>query len=124
VLNEQNISIAEYPVAAEALAKLLARVRAGEFTTSRGREVLSAMVASRQSLDEAIAGLGIVAVDNSALESLCRDLIAANPKIVAEIKEGKLKGVGALIGQAKKKNANVDPNHVREMCLAMIEKAG
>ena len=40
-------------------------------------------------------------------------LFAANPKVVAEVKEGKLKGVGALIGQAKKKNPNANPTRVR-----------
>ena len=60
--------------------------------------------------------MGIVAVDQSELENLCRELLAANPNVVAEIKEGKLKGLGLLIGQAKKKNPNVNPNRFREMC--------
>ena len=46
----------------------------------------------------------------------------ANPKIVAEVKEGKLKGLGALIGQAKKENPNANPNRVREICLEIIQK--
>ena len=36
------------------------------------------------------------------------------------MKEGKLKGLGALIGQAKKENPNVNPNRVREICLELI----
>ena len=66
--------------------------------------------------------LGIEEVDDSALVELCRELLRANPKIVAEVKEGKLKGLGALIGQAKKKNPNVNPNRVRELCLEMIQR--
>jgi aspartyl-tRNA(Asn)/glutamyl-tRNA(Gln) amidotransferase subunit B len=30
--------------------------------------------------------------------------------------------VGALIGQAKKRNPNVDPGRVKEICLGLIEK--
>jgi len=116
-LNDRNQTIEAYPVAAETLGQLIGRVRAGEFPTSRGREVLAAMVDDGQSLDAAVAALGIAAVGAADLEALCRELLAANPKIAAEIKEGKLKGAGALIGQAKKKNPNVDPNQVRETCL-------
>ncbi|MGZ5977117.1 MAG: Asp-tRNA(Asn)/Glu-tRNA(Gln) amidotransferase subunit GatB, partial [Isosphaeraceae bacterium] len=54
--------------------------------------------------------MGITAVDESELENLCRELLAANPKVVAEVREGKPKGLGQLIGQAKKKNPNVNPN--------------
>ena len=52
--------------------------------------------------------------------SLCRKLVAANPKIAAEVREGKLKGLGALIGQAKKENPNVNASRVREICQELI----
>jgi aspartyl-tRNA(Asn)/glutamyl-tRNA(Gln) amidotransferase subunit B len=121
-LGEQQVDIAQYPVAAKALAELIQKVKAGEFETSRGREVLGVMVAQRKSLAEAMAVLGIAAVDDSALTELCRKLVAANPKIAAEVKEGKLKGLGALIGQAKKENPNVNATHVREICMDLILK--
>jgi aspartyl-tRNA(Asn)/glutamyl-tRNA(Gln) amidotransferase subunit B len=119
-LNDQQIGIAAFPVRAAALAQLLAKVRGGQLTTGRGREVLARMIAAGESADEAMKALGIEAVDESALESLCRELLAENPRIVAELKDGKLKAAGALIGMAKKKNPNVDPTQVRELCLDMI----
>jgi len=122
-LNERQIDVAKFPVAAGALAELIRTVRAGKLTTSRGREVLAEMIASGRPLDEAMKGLGIEEVDESALEELCRELLDANPKIVAQVKEGKVKAAGALIGQAKQKNPNVDPARVREICLELIEKA-
>lgn len=66
-------------------------------------------------------GLGIQEVDESEVLAMCRELVAANPKIVAEVTQGKLKGLGQLIGQAKKRNPNVSPNRVREICLGLIE---
>jgi len=121
-LNDRQVGVGKYPVPPQALAELIGQVRGGAFETSRGREVLGVMVASAKSLAEAIAAVGIAEVDDSAIVALCRDLIGANAKIVAEVKEGKLKGLGALIGQAKKKNPNVNANRVRELCLAMIQK--
>ncbi len=121
-LNEHQVDIGHYPVAAETLGELLAKVRGGAFDTSRGRQVLAAMLESRLSLGDAIRQVGIEEVGESAVIELCRQLLQANPKIVAEVRDGKPKGIGALIGQAKKKNPNVNPARVREICLEMIQK--
>ena len=56
----------------------------------------------------------------SELIALCQELIAANPKIVADIQSGKTQAAGNLIGQAKKKNPNVNPARIKEICLALI----
>ena len=120
-LGERQVEISQFGVSAAALAELLVLVKKGKLTTSRGREVLAEMLSSGGSAETAMAAMGIEEVDDSALEQLCRELLSANPKIVAQVKEGKQKAVGALIGQAKQKNPNVDPGRVREICLEMIE---
>ncbi|MFZ5830600.1 MAG: Asp-tRNA(Asn)/Glu-tRNA(Gln) amidotransferase subunit GatB [Planctomycetota bacterium] len=121
-LNDRQMGIGEFPVSSQALGDLIGRVRDGQFDTSRGREVLAAMIDQRMGVDAAVASLGIAAVDDSELENLCRRLLDENPKIVAEVKQGKTKGVGLLIGLAKKRNPNVNPNRVRELSLELIEK--
>jgi aspartyl-tRNA(Asn)/glutamyl-tRNA(Gln) amidotransferase subunit B len=121
-LNQEQIEITQFPVSAKALAELIGLVQAGKLTTSRGREVLAVMISSGKSAQEAMAGMGIEQVDQSALEGLCRELVEANPQVVTQVKQGKLKAAGALIGQAKKRNPNVDPSRVREICLELIEK--
>jgi len=82
-----------------------------------------AIIEHIKSLAKAMHAVGIEDVDESAVVELCRRLVAANPKIVAEVKEGKLKGVGALIGQAKKENPNANANRVRELCLEIIQQS-
>ena len=57
----------------------------------------------------------------SALRTLCAELLATNPKIVADVKSGKEQAVGQLIGQAKKKNPNVNPGELRTICLELIK---
>ena len=66
--------------------------------------------------------MGVESVDESQLETICRELIATNPQIVADVKGGKDKAVGALIGQARKRNPNANPNQVRELCLRIIRE--
>ncbi len=123
-LGERQTTIEGYPVAAEALAELIKKVLSGAFETSRGREVLNVMLESGKSVEEAIATLGIQQVDDRELVELCRKLLEANPKIVAEVRDGKPKGLGALIGQAKKANPNVNANRVREICVELIALPG
>jgi len=120
MLKEQNLDIESFPVSAWSLADLLKKIKAGELDTTRGREVLSVMVGSGVSLDVAMKELGIEKVDESALYDLCRKLVDANPKLVADVKAGKMQAAGAFVGQAKKANPNVNPGRVREICLELI----
>lgn len=122
LLKEQQLTIETFPVDAASLAALLAKVKGGEIDTGRGREVLAKMVEARCSADEAMRNLGIEKVDEQALVDLCQKLLDANPNIVADIKNGVGKAAGALVGQAKKVNPNINPNRVREICLELAAK--
>jgi aspartyl-tRNA(Asn)/glutamyl-tRNA(Gln) amidotransferase subunit B len=122
-LNEQQITIDKFPVSAQALGALIARVKAGELDTGRGREVLVEMLASGRTAAEVMQSLGIQKVDDSVIESLCQELIAANPRIVENVKQGKLRAAEALIGQAKRRNPNVNPMRVRDRCLELIQQS-
>ena len=48
-------------------------------------------------------------------------LIERNQRVVDDVKGGNEKAVGALIGQAKKENPNVNPGQVRQICLDIIK---
>ena len=80
------------------------------------------MLASGLSAEQVIAAKGIERVDESELIALCQEIVAANPKIVADIKSGKLQAAGNLVGQVKKRNPNVNPGRVREICVELAMK--
>ncbi len=119
-LNERGGTIDAFPVRPAALADIIGRIAAGDFDTSRGREIFAEVLASGRTVADVVASLGIAAVDDDALEALCRELVAANPKIVADVQGGKEQAAAGLIGQAKKKNPNVNPGKVRAKCLEII----
>jgi aspartyl-tRNA(Asn)/glutamyl-tRNA(Gln) amidotransferase subunit B len=95
-------------------------VKEGQLDTTRGREVLAEMLTSGKSAADVMKERGIEQVDESALVALCQELLTANPKIVSDLKAGKQQAVGGLVGQAKKKNPNVNPGRVREICLQLV----
>jgi aspartyl-tRNA(Asn)/glutamyl-tRNA(Gln) amidotransferase subunit B len=121
-LNEQSWSLTQFPLSAPMLGELVKTVVAGEIDVTRGKEVFNDMVANKRTAADSMQALGIGKVDESELEALCQELVAANPKIVADVKAGKTQAVGGLLGQAKKQNPNANPNDVRRICLALIEK--
>ena len=51
---------------------------------------------------------------------MASEILTANPKIVADLKAGKAQAAGNLIGQAKKRNPNVNPARFREICLELV----
>jgi aspartyl-tRNA(Asn)/glutamyl-tRNA(Gln) amidotransferase subunit B len=121
-LNERGGTITEFPVRPDAVADIIGRITRGDFDTSRGREIFAEVLASGRTVDDVVASMGIAAVSDDDLVALCRELIAANPKIVADVQGGKEQAAAGLIGQAKKKNPNVNPGKVRQMCVDLIKQ--
>ena len=121
-LNERGQTIEEFPLSAAAVADIIGRITAGDFDTSRGREIFAEVLATGNQVADVVAAMGITAVGDDELETLCRQLIAANPKIVADVQGGKEQAAAGLIGQAKKQNPNVNPAKVREKCVELIRR--
>jgi aspartyl-tRNA(Asn)/glutamyl-tRNA(Gln) amidotransferase subunit B len=119
-LNETGISITNFAVTAPALADLIRAVRDGELDTTRGRQVFQHMIETGSGVATATQALGIEPVSADATVALCRELLAENPKIVEDVKNGKQQALGALIGQARKRNPNADPARVRAICSELI----
>jgi aspartyl-tRNA(Asn)/glutamyl-tRNA(Gln) amidotransferase subunit B len=120
-LKERSIEIGGLNVGSAALAGLITKVKSGEIPSPRARDVFQAMLDQGVDASAAMASVGIAAVDESELIALCEKLLESNPKTIADVRAGKTQAVGALIGQAKKLNPNVDPARVREICLELIQ---
>jgi aspartyl-tRNA(Asn)/glutamyl-tRNA(Gln) amidotransferase subunit B len=125
VLNESGGTIGDFPISPTELGDLLSRVKRGDLDSTQARDVYERVVLSDQyeakvTTQKAIEDLRKKQVGGAELENLCRDLLAANPRIVQDVKEGKDKAIGAIIGQARKRNANANPNDVRRVCLELI----
>ena len=114
-------SIADFPIPATELASLIKQIVGGQLDNNTAKRVFAEMLEKQSTVEVAIKSLGIEQVDDSALEDLVKELLAANAHVVDDVKAGKVKAVGALIGQAKKKNPNVNPNQFRELCIKIIE---
>lgn len=120
-LKEREIGIDQFPIKPQRLGQLLVAIEQGRIDNARGRTVFQHLLQHDHSIDQAMSVLDIQQVDSGELESLCRELLAENPKVVDDVRGGNLKGLGSLVGAAKKKNPNIDPKLVRELCQQLIE---
>jgi len=120
VLNDTQTAIADFRVRPTGLAELIQKVKAGELDTSRARDVFGDMVDKGLTAAAAMAARGIEKVDESELVALCKEIVLANPKIVADVKSGKGAAIGGLVGQVKKRNPNVNPGRVKDLCAEII----
>jgi aspartyl-tRNA(Asn)/glutamyl-tRNA(Gln) amidotransferase subunit B len=98
-LNERKTAIGAFPLAAPALADLITQVRQTGLNKQRAREVYAQMLATGGSAKQAIDKLGFTVVaDAEQLRALVRRAMAANPKAVADYKNGKIKAADAIKG--------------------------
>lgn len=119
LLKEREQGIEEFGVSAENLAGMISVINDGKLPKPRAKDAFELMLKEGTTAEQAIKELGIEQVDESALVELCRELLEKNPRIVSDVQGGKVQAVGALIGQAKKVNPNVDPARFREICLEL-----
>jgi len=116
-----DLTIESFPVSSKTLGRMIDMIQTGALPGPRAPEVFQNLLTSGSNdIEAAIEALGIQTIDESDLVALCEKLLAANPKTVADVKNGKVQAVGALIGQAKKANPNADPKRVQEICLEII----
>ncbi len=102
-LNEDNISILECPLPAARILELAKLVEAGTISNNQAREVFAEMWQKPDigPADQAKA-MGFEPADNTAIESIVDEVIAANPDKVSEIQGGNEKLLNFLTGQVMK----------------------
>lgn len=102
-LNEENLDIAQSPVSAERLGKMIGLIMKDTISGKIAKKVFKEMWTSPDDPEKIVKEKGLIQItDTSAIEPAVDAAIAANPKAVAEYKGGKKKALGALVGQVMK----------------------
>jgi len=96
-------AINDCPIPPEALDELVDLIDSGTISGKQGKEVFAEMFASGRSAVAIVKEKGIEQLsDLSAIEKLCDQVIAANPKPVADFKAGNVASLNFLKGQVIK----------------------
>jgi aspartyl-tRNA(Asn)/glutamyl-tRNA(Gln) amidotransferase subunit B len=103
-LNAEGLDIRDLPLTPATLAALIRRIADGTLSNNGARQVFDALWTSPDAAVDALietSGLRQMS-DDSALEAIVDEVIAANPKSVTEFRAGKDRAFNALVGQVMK----------------------
>jgi aspartyl-tRNA(Asn)/glutamyl-tRNA(Gln) amidotransferase subunit B len=102
-LSTAGKAIADCPIPPEALDELVNLIDSGKISGKQGKEVFAEMFASGRNATAIVKEKGIEQLsDLSAIERLCDEVIAANPKPVADLRAGNIASLNFLKGQVIK----------------------
>lgn len=127
-LNASDGTIAEFPITADILGSILNSITSDRITNKSAREIYASLQKTAESGDdvtielvEKLAAEREIVRDAGALDAAIAAAIAAQPKAVADIKEGNLRAAGPLMGMVMKQVGGADPKEVREMLIKTIQ---
>ena len=104
------------------VARVAALVSAGTLNDKLARQVIEAVLAGEGDPDEVVKARGLAVVsDDTALTAAVDDAIAANPDVVAKIRDGKVAAAGVLVGAVMKATrGKADAARVRELIMQRL----
>ncbi len=124
VLNKAELTIAQSPVSASALAGLISRIKDNTISSKIAKTVFEAMVNGEGSADAIIDSKGLKQVtDSGAIEQLIDTIIAANPKQLEQYRSGQEKVFTFFVGQVMKESkGKANPSQVNDILLNKLKK--
>jgi aspartyl-tRNA(Asn)/glutamyl-tRNA(Gln) amidotransferase subunit B len=116
-LKNAGKEIESSPVSAEQLASLIHTIDSGEISGKIAKAVFEEMARTGEEPTAIIKRLGLVQVsDEASLNAIIDNILAANPKQVAEYRSGKTKVLGFLVGQVMKETkGQANPQVLNEL---------
>jgi aspartyl-tRNA(Asn)/glutamyl-tRNA(Gln) amidotransferase subunit B len=102
-LGEAGKTISDCPILPEALDELVNLIDSGKISGKQAKDVFAEMFATGKGAATIVKEKGIEQLsDVSAIEALCDEVLAANPKPAADFKAGNLASLNFLKGQLMK----------------------
>ena len=123
IINDQKISVNEFPVPAENLGKLIKLINDNVISGKIAKEVFPEMLSSKKDPEIIVKEKNLVQItDTSAIEKIIDTIVNANMKQVEEYLGGKDKVLGFFVGQIMKESkGKANPGIVNEILKAKLE---
>lgn len=124
--NERGVLVNQLGISPEQVAQIAALREADRIGSSAADELFGILcdpVMAGRTAEEVAKERGLLTVrDQGLLESWCDQAIAANEKVAADVRGGKLAAVGRLVGEVMKlSGGQADAKGVREALLRKLE---
>lgn len=125
ILNQRKMTYDMLALDGGKLGELILLVSGGKVGRANAKKILSAMFED-SSIDPAAyaeANGFVMSDDTSKIEDVARAVVAADPKSVADYKNGKEKALMALFGKCMKElRGNCDPKTLKDILIGIINQ--
>jgi aspartyl-tRNA(Asn)/glutamyl-tRNA(Gln) amidotransferase subunit B len=102
-LNSEGLELKDTPLTSNHLAEMITLIQKGTISSKIAKDVLKEMLATGHQPSAIVEEKGWVQIsDEGALKTAVADVLSANPAIVEELKGGRDKVLGFLVGQVMK----------------------
>ena len=121
-LNRDDLAIEVCPIRPEQLGQLVQRIVDGTLSGKLAKQVFQSMWSSGRDADDIIASEGMRQVsDTHLIEVAVREVLEHNPDQIAQLRAGKDKVLGFLVGQVMKKTGGkANPALVNQLIKAAL----
>jgi aspartyl-tRNA(Asn)/glutamyl-tRNA(Gln) amidotransferase subunit B len=116
-ITETHTTLEEVKIEPSQIPELAALVDSGKISSKIAQDVFAEMFATGEAPGAIVEKQGLAQVsDTGAIEKFCEEVLAANPKNVADYKGGKVAALNSLKGQVMKlSKGKANPNLVGEI---------
>ena len=125
ILNKQNISIDQFAITPDNLAKLLNAIEKGEISNKQAREIFIKMQEGNIDPEEIIKNMDASVInDKEVLLKIINEVIKENPQSVIDYKNGKNRVVGFLMGKViKLTKGKANPSLTNQLIIEQLKGA-
>lgn len=126
LMKEQEILPEALAVDAKRLAKAMKLVEEGKISRGDGKDVLAAVFCGEADPEVFAKEKGmLITLDQGRMDSVAREVLAANPKSIEDYRGGKAKALDYLVGQCMRElKGKASPQAVSQALLAALACAG
>ena len=123
-LNKENKTIDESGISPESLVKLIVMVDGGQISLRIAKPVFEEMFYKGADPEAIIASKGLEQIsDEGQIEAAVQKVISDNPGVVEQLKNGKEKAIGFLVGQVMARTkGKANPKMVNELILKKLKQ--
>ena len=121
-MNETGKDISETPLTAGLLCEIITLIEQNKISNSSGKVIFEEIMAGNTDIDKIIGEKGLTQIsDNSAIEKIVNEVLAANQKSVDDYRGGKTNALGYLVGQCMKASkGQANPAMCKELVLKYL----
>ena len=123
-LNDKGLELKDTRLTAAKLVDMIELIEKNTISGNAGKKVLVQLFETDDSVDAIVEKLGLKQVsDEGAIQKLVDEVLAANPKSVADYKGGKKNAIGFLVGQCMKASKGKgNPKMINQLLSKTLEQ--